>query len=90
MDDTQRIKTIENDVQTLKQTVAVLDERQARMHEDLGGLTKALENNTNELSQVNDFIANKKGFFAGVVTSLSIASGVFGAAAALVWQRMTT
>lgn len=84
----EQIKSVERRVGILEKNVAVLDDKQIRMYEDMGKLTQALEGATRELNRVNNFIANKKGFFGGVITTISILSAVFGATLALVWDRI--
>lgn len=67
-----RLSAVEQDIREVKNTVVILDERQQRMHEDFKALTSALDRNTQALADVNQLIANRKGFLAGVVLVVTL------------------
>ncbi len=62
-----RLQRIEGEVVDVRERVSILEERDRRLHEDMGNLTSALEENTKAVSRVNR-IADKRGaFVAGIV-----------------------
>lgn len=85
----QRIARVEDIVHEHESRIAVIDDRQARMHEDLDKLTKAIKANTEAQSEFNSFISNKRGFIAGVIATLSVLSGLLGALLVLAWEKFT-
>lgn len=77
-----RLLQVENDVSEVKKSLAVIHERQVRMHHDFSHLTEALNNNTSEIATLNQFVANKRGFATGVVTVVTLFGGAVGA---IIW-----
>ena len=75
----ERLNRAEDKIEALGKKAARVDERLTQMHEDMGKLTAALEMNTDALAKWNLFIANKKGFAAGVATTLTLLGAAIGA-----------
>lgn len=69
---------IRNDVQHVKETVLVLDERQTRMHRDFTDLTEALNKLSTQMSTLNRWADKRGAFVAGMVFII----GAFGTAVA--------
>jgi len=72
------VVVIRNDVQQVKETVIILDERQQRMHQDFTNLTAALNNAAAEISKLNRWADKRGAFIAGAVFIV----GAFGTAIA--------
>ena len=72
------IVVIRNDVQHVKETVIVLDERQQRMHRDFSDLTEALNKLSSQMTTLNRWVDKRGAFFAGIVFII----GAFGTAVA--------
>lgn len=71
---------IRSDVQQVKETVVVLDDRQRRMHNDFTDLTQALNNATTEINKITRMTEKRGSFIAGAVFII----GAFGTAVAAV------
>lgn len=82
METENRLQRVEHDVVEVKKSLAVIHERQVRMHQDFSQLTEALHQNTKEIATLNQFVANKRGFATGVVTVVTLFGGAVGA---IVW-----
>lgn len=74
-----RLRRVETDVAEVKATVAVVNDRQERMHGDFQHLTVALNENTAQITALNNFVSNRKGFAAGAVTVITLFGGTVGA-----------
>lgn len=85
-----RLLKVEGDVTEVKQSLAVIHERQVRMHQDFSSLTDALEKNTKEIATLNQFVANKKGFAAGAVTVVTLFGGAVGGIVWTILEWFTT
>ena len=72
------IVVIRNDIQQVKETVIVLDERQQRMHQDFTNLTSALNNAADEIAKLNRWADKRGAFIAGAIFII----GAFGTAIA--------
>ena len=85
--DEDRIIRLEQKVDIQAENIARIDERQARMHDDLKANTESVRELTRAINEVNRFIANRKGaaWMLGVAISV-IASLSY--AGAWVWDRL--
>lgn len=86
----QRLKQVEDevvairtDVQQVKETVLVLDERQQRMHQDFTNLTAALNNAANEINKLNRWADKRSAFVAGAIFIISAIGAMVATALAV-------
>jgi ABC-type transporter Mla subunit MlaD len=75
----ERLRQVEADVAEVKSVVAVVNDRQTRMHRDFQHLVEALNENTAQITTLNNFVSNRKGFAAGAVTVITLFGGTVGA-----------
>lgn len=74
----ERMNRAEDKIEALGKKAVRVEERLSQMHEDVGKLTAALEQNTAALGSLNLFIANKRGFAAGVIATLTLMGALIG------------
>jgi peptidoglycan hydrolase CwlO-like protein len=74
-----RLKAVENevivirtDVQQVKQTVGVLEERQVRMHDDFTKLTAALNSTADQIAKLNEWTHKRGAFVAGAMFVIGV------------------
>ena len=84
-----KMERLERELGNVKSTVILLDDRQRRMHEDFQGLTEAMNENTAAITEVVQIMSNRKGFYAGVVTVVTLLGGIIAAiiGSALEWFK---
>lgn len=76
----QEVVSIRDNVQEIKQTVAILDERQQRFHDDVSSLDNTLQSTNNQLRTLNRWADKKGAFVAGAVAVIGVLAGGIGLA----------
>lgn len=78
------------DVRTanIENKVAIIDDRQERMHSDMTALTESNKLLNTSLQKLTVVFENKRGFIAGLVTAFSIIGALMGAFLTALWDRI--
>lgn len=71
----ERLNNVEERVNSLEKTQALMYERYERMHHDIQNLTEAVEKNTEAQQDFNNFMSNQKGKVAGALAILTLVAG---------------
>lgn len=67
----ERLAKIEENAAVAAQKIAIVEERQNRMHDDMVCLTAALRENTSEIAKLTQWTTKRGAFFAGAVFVLT-------------------